>query len=190
MKLSNLVLLILIVEISFQLVGCGKCHGGNLYLDNSRSWLPLKGKTQLTFLDETGQPKNFQTRVIDTAQTYLDSGCNLFHTVEYIQVVLYLNSSRTDSIFIQLATPSSLSIRAYTDTSFNMGIGGDLTGYGGSHGNFQTRLYNFNNGNKKYAEVLLIKHAEGYSNSIDSLLLANGTGIIGFNYFNKKYILQ
>lgn len=190
MKQSNLILLVFTVIISVLLSGCVKCRSGDLHLDNSRSWLPLKGKTQLTFLDEAGQSKNFQLHVIDTLQTYLDSSCNLSHRVEYIQVSLYLNIQKTDSIFMQLASPSSLSIRAFTDTSFNMGIGGDLTGYGGSHGNFQDRLYNFNNGNKTYGEVLLIKHAEGYSDSIDSLFLANGTGVIGFKYFHKKYILQ
>ncbi len=47
-----------------------------------------------------------------------------------------------------------------------------------------------NVGNRTYHEVLLIKHNEGYSNSIDSLFLANDTGIVGFNYFGEKYILQ
>lgn len=183
-------ILFLTVIISIALVGCGKCRSGDRHLDDSRSWLPLKGKTQLTFLNETHQPQNFQVHVIDTLQAYTDSVCGLMHKVEYIQVSLYLNTQKTDSMFIQLAPPSSLSIRAFTDTSFNMGIGGFLTGYAGSHGNFQDRLYNFNNGHKTYNEVLLIKHAEGSSDSLDSLLLANGAGIIGFNYFNKKYILQ
>lgn len=190
MKPRNSILLVLIFINSVQLIGCVKCRKGDLRLDYSRSWLPLKGKTQLTFLNEVGQPQNFQVHVIDTLQSYADSVCNLIHKVEYIQVSLYLNMQKTDSIFIQLASPSSLSIRAFTDTSFNIGIGGFLTGYAGSHGNFQDRLRNFNNGNKTYGEVLLIKHAEGYSDSIDSLFLANGTGIIGFNYLNKKYILQ
>jgi hypothetical protein len=190
MKASSSILLFLIVIISVGLAGCVKCRKGDLHLDDSRSWLPLKGKTQLTFLNATSQPQNFQVHVIDTLQSYADSVCNLLHKVEYIQVSLYLNTQKTDSIFIQLAPPSSLSIRAFTGTSFNIGIGGFLTGYAGSHGNFQDRLHNFNNGNKTYGEVLLIKHAEGSSDSIDSLFLANGAGIIGFNYFNKKYILQ
>jgi hypothetical protein len=159
-------------------------------LDGSRSWLPLKGKTQLTFLNRNAESKTFALHVIDTLQAFTDSMCNLMHKVEYIQVSLYLNTSRTDSIFIQLAPPSSLSIRAFTDTSFNMGIGGFLTGYAGSHGNFKDRLYNYNNGNKIYPEVLLIKHADGYSDSIDSLFLGKNAGIIGFNYLGEKYILK
>lgn len=183
-------LLLLIIIISVELIGCAKCQKGDQHLDNSRSWLSLKGKTQLTFLNEAGQPKNFQVHVIDTLQSYTDSVCNLSHKVEYIQVSLYLNAQKNDSIFIQLSPPSSLFIRASSDTSFNIDIGGFLTGYAGSHGNFQDRLHNFNNGYRTYGEVLLIKHAEGFSDTIDSLYLANGTGIIGFNYFNKKYILQ
>lgn len=186
--LNSIIFLIAIISVA--LVGCAKCTRGDYHLDSSRRWLPLKGKTQLTFLNKTGQPQNFQMHVIDTLQSYTDSACGLLHKVEYIQVSLYLNTQKTDSIFIQLSPPSSLFIRASTGTNFNIGIGGFLNGYAGSHGNFKDRLYNFNNGNKTYNEVLLINHAEGSSDSIDSLLLANGTGIIGFNYFNEKYILQ
>jgi len=190
MKTSSLVLFLLFLFTTLTSVQCEKCKKGDRKLDESRIWLPLKGKSELTFLDTSKQSKNFALHVIDTLQVYTDSMCNLMHKVEYIQVSLYLNTQKTDSIFIQLSPPSSLFVRASTDTSFNMAISGFLTGYAGSHGNFQNRLYDYNNGNRIYNEVLLINHAEGYSDSIDSLLLAKGAGIIGFNYLGQKYILK
>jgi hypothetical protein len=190
MRTSNLILFLFLIFAIVTFISCVKCRKGDMRLDESRSWLPLKGKTELTFLNRNAQSKSFALHVIDTLQIFTDSTCNMQHKVEYIQVSLYLNSQRTDSIFIQLSPPSSLFVRAFTDTSFNMGIGGFLTGYGGSHGNFKDRLYNYNNGNKIYQEALLIKHAEGSSDSIDSLLLARNAGIIGFNYLGEKYILE
>lgn len=45
-------------------------------------------------------------------------------------------------------------------------------------------------GNKSYKEVILILHNPGYSDTIDSVYIANNVGIVGFKYFDKHYSLQ
>lgn len=190
MKLLNLFIILILIHITTSSTQCRKCITNDLRLDNSRTWLPLKGKTQLIFLDRNGQMKNFSLHVIDTIETAQNLECSSTYNYEYIKATLYLNTSKTDLISLQLASPSSLSIRANTDTSFNIGIRGFLNQASSNEGHFKTRLYNYNIGNRTYSEVLLVKHNPGSSDSIDSLFLANGTGIIGFNYLNQKYILQ
>jgi hypothetical protein len=184
------ILFLLFLGLTTSSFQCDKCFEGDRRLDKSRSWLPLKGKTILSFISENNQPADFDLHVIDTLQTYSNAECSSLYRVEYIQATLYLNARRIDSIFLQLASPSALHVRAVTDTSYNIGVSGFLIQSRKNDGAFKNRFYNFSIGSRKYDEVLLIKHGEGYNDAIDSLFLANNVGIVGFKYLGKKYSLQ
>jgi hypothetical protein len=46
-----------------------------LKLDATRSWLPLKGRTQLAFLDNVCNLTNFGLKVVDTTEIALNQEC-------------------------------------------------------------------------------------------------------------------
>lgn len=177
----------LVILISITIYSCGKCHnGGHLHLQ-SRSWLPVKGKSKLIFVDSANNVSTFSFRGVDTTGTGRNR-CGGTFLVDYITATLYLNSSATDSIYFSLSTGSWLCLTAISNNNFNMGFCNIFDQ--SSQDTLVKRLSNFRIGNKSYPEVLLIVHNPGNQDTIDSIFLANNTGIVGFKYNGKHYELQ
>jgi len=60
---------LLFILILIGIYSCGKCHsGGHLHLQ-SRTWLPVKGKSKLTFVDSTNHVTTFAFKGVDTTGT-------------------------------------------------------------------------------------------------------------------------
>lgn len=174
-----------ILNLSFE---CKTCRNRNLYLDDTKSWFPIKGKTQLTFIDNLGNSTVFKLHVVDTTATAIDQECGAITNYQYINSSLYLNSNKTDSIYFTLGSSAWLCVRAYSNNNPNITMC-DVFGQT-KEGIIAKRLSNYHLRNKIYPEVILLIHNQGYSDNIDSVFIANKVGIIGLNYFNKKYVLQ
>jgi hypothetical protein len=71
---------------------CNKCKTGTYRLDATKSWFPLKGRTQLPFVDGSGTVTNFNIRVVDTLVA-VQIDCATSYNIEYIETTLYLNSA-------------------------------------------------------------------------------------------------
>jgi hypothetical protein len=179
--------ILLLTLVGTILIRCGKCPTGHLHLDSTKSWLPLKGKTQLFFTDSVGNSTRFPLKVIDTTVTATNK-CGSTYEIDYITATLYLNSSMTDSIYLSLATGSWLCITAYSYNNPNMTICNIFNQT--KEGVVAKNLSNYSIGGKTYNEVILILHNPGYSETIDSVFIANKAGIVGFKYHDKHYTLK
>jgi hypothetical protein len=180
--------ILLLIFCSTVLIQCGKCPRGHLHLDSTKSWLPLKGKTQLSFLDSAENLTNFPLKVIDTTVTVVNQDCGGSYQIDYINTTIYLNSSMSDSIYFSLGTGSWLCVQAFSNNNPNMLICNIFNQT--KEGVVAKNLNNYKVGNKTYKEVILILHNEGYSDTIDSVFIANNAGIVGFKYYDKHYTLQ
>ncbi len=178
------ILLIFCMITAFQ---CEKeCKSGEYRLDASRSWLPLKGKTQLTFLDNAGNINNFNLNVSDTVETNVNPDCTIIY--ESINVALFLNPPGTDLIALRLNPPNSFVVSGSNGN--NPGFHMNNVFQKARDGSVAKRLNNSTIGSRTYAEVILLLNSAGNSNSIDSVFIANNVGIVGFKYLGKKYSLQ
>ncbi len=156
-------------------------------LDDTKSWLPLKGRTQLSFLDNTGSVRTFNLRVVDTTETAFNE-CGNSYKYEYINATLYLNQSMTDSIHFSLGSGSWLCMRTMSNNSPNIAM---CNVFGQTkQGVIAKRLSNYPVGTRTYQEVILLLHSPVYSDNIDSVFIANHVGIVGFKYSGNKYSLQ
>lgn len=177
---------LLFILISISIYSCGKCHsGGHLHLQ-SRSWLPVKGKSKLTFVDSANRFTTFAFKGVDTTGTG-HNNCGGTFLIDYITATLYLDSLAQDSIYFALSTGSWLCLTARSNNYLNMGY---CNIFDKSADTLVKRLSNVRIGNKTYADVLLIVHNPGLDDTIDSVFLANNTGIAGFKYNGKHYMLQ
>lgn len=188
MKMKPAILILfffLSLTSSFQ---CNKCRTDDLYLDGTKSWFPLKGKTQLTFADQTGNLTNFKLRVVDSTEVEVNQECGTSYKYEYITTTLYLNISGSDSVFFSLASAGWLCIRAMTGTNPNIVM---CNVFGQTkQGIIAKRLSNQTLGSRTYPETILLLHNQGYSDNIDSVYIGNNVGIVAFKYANKRYTLQ
>lgn len=177
-------LLIFCITTAFR---CQKeCKSGEYRLDASRSWLPLKGKTQLTFLDNAGNTNHFNLNVYDTVEKNVDEDCTIIY--ESINAILFLNSPGSDVIALRLNPPNSFVASGSNgnDPGFNMR---DVF-QKAREGSVAKHLSNYTIGGRNYEEVILMLNGVGNSNSIDSVFIANNVGIVGFKYMGKKYSLK
>jgi hypothetical protein len=171
--------------ISFQ---CHKCKPANLYLDETRSWLPLKGQTQLTFLDDNGNPAIFKLHVVDTTEIAIDPDCGTPVSYQYITTSLYLNPTMTDSIFFSLSSGGWLCMRAMTGNIPNISM---CNVFGQTKEAINAKkLSDYLVGTRRYHELILLLHNPSLANNIDSIFLANNVGIVGLKYLNNHYSLQ
>ena len=130
----------------------------------------------------------FSLKVIDTTETAVNQKCETTYTYDYINTTLYLNLAMTDSIFFTLSSGGWLCMRAYSNDSLNMGI---CNVFGeAKDGIIAKRLKNYLIGNKTYNDAILIFHNQGYSDTIDSVYIADHAGIVGFTYFGRNYTLK
>lgn len=167
---------------------CNKCRQGDLHLDATRSWFPLKGRTELVFVDNTGAVTDFKLHVVDTTETAINQECGTSYKYQYITTTLYLNPNMTDSIWFSLGSGAWLCMRAMTGNYPNIAM---CNVFGETReGRIAKRLSNQTLGSRTYREVILLLHNEGYSDNIDSVFIANNVGIVGFKYANSQFVLQ
>lgn len=178
---------LLFILISITIFKCGKCPGGGHLHLKSTSWLPVKGKSQLTFVDSANNTSIFPFKGVDTTGTGRNRCGNTF-LIDYITATLYLDSSAQDSIYFSLSTGSWLCLQARSNNNFNMGYCNIFDKSSGD--TLVKRLSNFRIGNNSYSDVLLIVHNPGTPDTIDSIFLANNTGLVGFKYYGKHYALK
>lgn len=183
---DHVIVLLLIFWLSTAFQCEKECKSGEYRLDASRSKVPLKGKTQLTFLDNAGNINNFNLNVYDTEETNVNLGCTIIY--ESINVVLFLNPPGSDVIVLRLNPPNSLVVS---------GSNGNDPGHHvkdvfqkAREGSVAKRLNNYTIRGRSYREVILMLNTVGNSNSIDSVFILNNVGIAGFKYMGKKYSLQ
>ena len=163
-----------------------ECKSGEYRLDASKSWLPLKGKTQLAFLDNAGTITNFKLTVSDTVETTVSPECTVIY--ESINAVLSLNLPNSDVLVFRLNPPNSFVVSGSNgnDPGFHMG---DIF-QKARDGRVAKRLSNYTVGSRTYGEVILMLNSAGNANSIDSVFIANNVGPVGFKYMGRRYSLQ
>lgn len=156
-------------------------------MDNTRSWLPLKGKTQLRFIDNSNTSVNFQLKVVDTTETATND-CGDLYKYEYIKASLYLNQNQTDLIHFSLASGGWLCMSAESNNTQNLSM---CNVFGQTkEGAVAVRKSNYKVGGRTYSEAIVLLSSPAYSNNIDSVVIANNVGIVGFKYGNTTYALQ
>ena len=167
---------------------CNKCVKGPLVLDSTRTWLPLKGKTLLTFADNTGSMHQFRLRVTDTTETEMNT-CGELFSYEYIRATLFLNPAATDSIYFNLSTPGWICMNAVSNNITYVSMC-DVIGQT-KESRLAKKFSNYTLGSRTYPEAILLLATPGSSNNqIDSIVIADNTGIVGFKYGASKYTLQ
>jgi hypothetical protein len=165
-----------------------KCKPSDVRLDHSRSWFPLKGKTQLRFVDESNNVTNFRISVLDTLETTV-LYCDAVRTYESINATLFLTPGNNDQVIVfRLNPPNTLTVDAYTIGLPFFSVKNVFNS--ANQGVHAKRFFNYTVGNRNYAEVILLLQNPKTSCPIDSIILANNVGIVGFNNYAKKYTLQ
>lgn len=183
-KLILVAIIFLIFNSSFQ---CNKCVDiPDTLIDNTRQWLPLKGKTQLTFLNSNGVAKIFKLIVFDTIQVQTSCTGKAFK-YESISGRLSLDGLDKDFIAFAIHPPNNLCIQCYTDRS-NEVRGCEIFSKPIFNGT-ATTLTNFRLRANIYPEVVLLKSSV-ISPIMDSIIVARNFGIVGFKYSGENYSLQ
>jgi Pyruvate/2-oxoacid:ferredoxin oxidoreductase delta subunit len=167
---------------------CRKCITSDLKLDSYRSWLKSNGNTISKFKDQTGNTVNLFYRVIDTTETASNIECGTTYNYEYKNNILYLNTSKTDSIFFSLASGGWICMNACSNGNTNISMC-NVMGHT-KEARVAKRLNDFIVGNKSYPDVILILSSLGFVQNIDSVILANNFGIVSFKYNGNKYNLE
>ncbi|MEJ7821740.1 MAG: hypothetical protein WKF85_05420 [Chitinophagaceae bacterium] len=114
------IILIFCLTTSLQ---CEKeCKLSESRFDTSKSWLPLKGKTQLPFLDNAGNLTNFSLQVMDTVREWVNPDCSATMISEYIGVALLLNPPDRDVIAFSFNPPNFLVVTGANSNNPNFYI--------------------------------------------------------------------
>jgi hypothetical protein len=186
MKTRKGLLILLSIHLLTASWQCDKCiERPDALLTSARSWLPLKGKTELIFADETGMQKPFALFVTDTIEIH--SSCPSSFQYEYIGGQLFLNNNKSDYISFNLQPPHLLIVNAISNTLTQISVRDVLTKAGTIA---EARKFsNYTIGSRTYPEVILLK-ATAASATIDSIFIANNTGIAGFKYNGIRYNIQ
>ncbi len=158
-----------------------------MLLGKEKSWLPAVGNRELMFTDNGNNTHVFRINAIDKTELVVNE-CDENYQIQYIKTTLYLNDARTDSIHLALRSSNWLCLNAYSKGEPNI-VMCDIFAKSGQ-GKSAKRLSNVNIGNHQYPDVILLLHNEGYSNGIDSLFIADRSGIVGFQYDGVNYVLE
>lgn len=186
MKVNTAILTLLFVYCLTTSFQCQQCGTGTLKLDNTKTWFPLKGRTQLSFIDNSGGLTTFPLKVVDTTETALND-CGEPYRYEYINTTLYLNQASTDSIHFSLASSGWLCMRAWSNNTPNVSM---CNVFGQTkEGVVAKKLFYHPVGSKTYPEAILLLSSPSLSNNIDSIIIANRVGIVAFKYGSNRYFL-
>jgi hypothetical protein len=180
--------LLLVLVMAYTLISamtCCKPVDGILMLeDANRPWLPVQGRSSVTFHDEGGIPHTFALREVDTLETFTDK-CGNAYEMEYVKASLQLDANRRDSLMLMLSGPYySLTVRGslgaylYANNLFNYRRAGVLE-----------PLTNLVLGGNTYPEWVLVIGDRHHKSIIDSVYVAKGAGLVGFSYLGRKYAL-
>lgn len=186
MKITTVISALFLLYFMTTSFRCQKCVSGTMSIGDSKTWLPLKGKTQLSFVDNSGSMTSFPLKVVDTTEAGLND-CGELLRYEYINTTLYLNPTFTDSIHFSLSSNGWLCMRASSNNNVNVSM---CNVFGlAKEGSVAKKLTNYTVGSKTYPEAILLLSSPVYSNNIDSIIIANHIGIVAFTYSNSKYLL-
>jgi len=159
----------------------------DMYIDESRSWLPRRGTSQVPFVEDAGNITNFIARGVDTTVVNT-TDCSDTYNYEYIINALYLNTARTDSIYFSLFNKANLEGTASSNNTYCFSM---FDIFGKSREGIQAKtLFHFTVGNKTYEQGILVFRNEYFTGELDSVILANNAGIVAFKYYGKHYSLQ
>jgi len=187
MKIKIIIIVILFIYLFTTSFQCSKCHMKGMYIDESRSWLPQRGTSQLPFVDNAGNITNFTARGRDTTVVNTTE-CGDTYNYEYITNVLYLNAARTDSIYFSLFNRGNLEGTASSNNTYCFSM---FDIFGKAREGVQAKiLFNCTAGNKTYKQGVMVFRNEYFAGELDSVILANNAGIVAFKYYGKHYSLQ
>ncbi|WP_162945058.1 hypothetical protein [Flavisolibacter nicotianae] len=158
-----------------------------MYIDKSRSWIPQRGTSQLSFVDDTGNSTSFLAKGVDTTVVNT-TDCGDTYNYEYITNVLYLNAAHTDSIHFSLFNTANLEGRASANNAYSFSM---FDIFGKAREGVQAKnIFNFTAGNKTYQQGILVFRNEYFAAELDSVFLANNAGIVAFKYYGRHYSLR
>ena len=187
MKIKIIIIALLFIYLFTTSFSCVKCHMKDMYIDDSRSWLPQRRTSQLPFVDNAGNITNFTARGLDTIVVNTTE-CGDTYNYEYIANVLYLNAARTDSIYFSLLNRGVLEGTASSNNTYCFSL---FDIFGKAREGVQAKnLFNCTAGNKTYKQGIMVFRNEYFAGELDSVILANNAGIVAFKYFGKHYSLQ
>lgn len=172
------------VTTSFQ---CNKCTMNDIYVNGTKSWVPLRGTTPIAFIDDLGAVTNFSIHGLDTTVVNTTE-CGDTYKYQYLTNTLYLNAAKTDSIYFNLFNIANLEGRAISNNTFAFSMW-DVLGKA-KQGTQAKNLTRFTVNNKTFNDVILIFRSELSSAPIDSVMIANNMGIVSFHYFGRRYARQ
>lgn len=159
----------------------------DIYLNGTKSWVPLRGTTPIAFVDDLGAVTNFAIRGLDTTVVNTTE-CGDTYKYQYIINTLYLNTTKTDSIYFNLFNIANLEGRATSNNMFSFSMW-DVLGKA-KQGTQAKNFTRYTVNNKTFNDVILIFRNDLASASIDSVMIANNMGIISFNYLGRRYARQ
>ena len=172
------------VTTSFQ---CNKCTRNDIYVNGTKSWVPLRGTTPIAFVDDLGTVTNFPIRGLDTTVVNT-TDCGDTYNYQYITNTLYLNAAKTDSIYFNLSNIANLLGRAISNDMFAFSMW-DVLGKA-KQGTQAKNFTRFTVNNKTFNDVILIFRNDYAPAAIDSVMIANNVCIVGFHYYGRRYARQ
>jgi hypothetical protein len=189
--LVPILLMLFLFNSSWQCMEC--VDWPSTQIDDSRNWLPLKGKTAIVYVTSNGTPHSIPVRVIDTTERYeqcVSKGS--YYSRERIDIEIFLDSIPSggkayDRLSLSLGNVSNLIVvgpSAYPDPSDRWYY---VFSNAGNHQNI-IPLNNYRLNNTTYPQVILLKSAN-LNPLLDSIILARNYGIAGFKYKGVSYSL-
>ena len=159
-----------------------------MYLDGTKSWVPLRGTGYLPFEDKVGNIRNFAFTGLDTTVTKT-TDCGELYNYQYINNTLYLNQAKTDSIYFNLFNTSHLNGRAVSNNTFCFAMW--AIHRKAKEGKEAKKLNRHKVGSRTYDDVILLFNNNRTSPvTLDSVMIANKAGIVGFTYYGMQYHLK
>jgi hypothetical protein len=183
--LTSLILFFFIVCTS--MTQCNRCTTGRLVIENdSKRWLPYRGKDTVVFVTQTGIEKKCKARFADTTKDYLNA-CQETFSADSVGASLEINAVDSLNITTQIAAPSWICLRATDRNTYYLG-GCNLL-YGSESEMRKSysvlRLNNF-----QYSNVILVNAYPGTNPAFDSIYYAKDYGVVSFRYNNVRLFLK
>ena len=181
-----LAFILILFYIITSALSCQRCDQDYL-IKESRSWLPYKGINSKEFVDKNSEIKLVPLRAVDTVE-WKSNECNLEDSIGHIDVSLYLDDEKSDSIYLNMDYSGYIFLNAVSDGGSSIRQDGLLKS--SVKNSVAKKLSGIHLGNHIYEEVILCTHNQAGPNNIDSVFLANGFGLVGFKYHDIKFVLK
>ncbi|RDV11063.1 hypothetical protein DXT99_25425 [Pontibacter diazotrophicus] len=188
MKFRKIILILLFIQCATSSFQCDDCNRKDMYLDGSKSWVPLRGTGHLAFEDKLGNTTDFAFTGLDTT-VINTTECGELYNYQYINNTLYLNQAKTDSIYFNLFNTNHLNGRAVSNNTFCFAMW--AIHRKAEEGKEAKKMARYRVGSKTYDDVILIFNNKSFSPiTLDSVIIANNVGLVGFTYYGKRYHLK